>query len=923
MLKLSKKKERKSCLSIRSEAVYKSNKKENSLILFLLCLISVFFMYFLIQIADKSFNIFTIAGIGEYDSELSGNDLRDFLIVALTGCGVISLVMGLYEHSVKITLGLLGILFAFFSYNYTLVANGFTLVLNKIICTIFYSQDPMSGIYYIRPFPSEGSGIELRYFCLAVILGTCFLVACAVVRYCNPIIMAACLAVYSAPALAFFTFKGEKYFIAAVMCCFLVFAIRVSGYRGFETGLSESRISKKYRIYGRHSSCAAVQQAAAGIITISILTAVIFSVYDPSEYKRNENMDELGDSILQSVQNLGVAGFGTNTINGLNNGQIYNTGNLKYTGETMFKLKTPHYADASLYLRGYTAGDYNGKRWSELTKKTYRSSDDMWNLYKSENIFPQFMTSYVYDTFSPNTGKVEVEIVNENINPRTFLTSPNLSVSNSEDLSKAVTNYDNAFRNDSSLGIESYKQSVIWNILSDFSIHNVYINTDTIGDTIKDTLYNGSFSTNLDIDTLVSGNADDAFKDVSEFYDREEEYRKFVVDNYTSYPEIIDEIFPSEIDLEECFNLSKSLHVYENYYDDYYYDDYYYYYYDFDGGLDNPSFIEIPNEYFICDYYNTVIYKIREYIHSKAEYTLTPGGVPYGKDFVDYFLNENHKGYCVHFATAATLMLRKAGIPARYVEGYYISGSDLTNTDNDGYVNVPDSRAHAWTEVYVPLYGWTVVDFTPSYGGGGEVPEENDNWSEESDTESTHDTDSSTDSELNTDSVNESSESDSAEYKNNTDTDKGKDNTSGISENLKNIFIAVLSVVGVLLIWMLIRIIVLYTRKRKFNSLNTRYAAAAMYVFSLRILKTKGIIPGKTEGEYEFAVRVDSELPSNGEMSYSKFAETAMSAKFGKNPPGSDQITEMNNYIDYMSHYVIDSFSKYKKIVMKYVLFLQ
>ena len=40
------------------------------------------------------------------------------------------------------------------------------------------------------------------------------------------------------------------------------------------------------------------------------------------------------------------------------------------------------------------------------------------------------------------------------------------------------------------------------------------------------------------------------------------------------------------------------------------------------------------------------------------------------EDFVKYFLTESKEGYCTYFATAAVLMYRCAGIPARYVEGY-------------------------------------------------------------------------------------------------------------------------------------------------------------------------------------------------------------------------------------------------------------
>lgn len=103
------------------------------------------------------------------------------------------------------------------------------------------------------------------------------------------------------------------------------------------------------------------------------------------------------------------------------------------------------------------------------------------------------------------------------------------------------------------------------------------------------------------------------------------------------------------------------------------------------------------------------------------EYTLTPGD-DYNKsmsseDFLDSILFDGKKGYCVHFATAMTLLARAEGIPARYVQGYYISTNGHKTTDVFG------SNAHAWTEAYIDGVGWLVFDATPGYG-----VQEEDEW---------------------------------------------------------------------------------------------------------------------------------------------------------------------------------------------------
>lgn len=80
-------------------------------------------------------------------------------------------------------------------------------------------------------------------------------------------------------------------------------------------------------------------------------------------------------------------------------------------------------------------------------------------------------------------------------------------------------------------------------------------------------------------------------------------------------------------------------------------------------------------------------------------------------DFVRYFL-ESGRGYCIHFATAGTLLLRMQGIPARYVTGY------VAQLGADGRGEALDRDAHAWVEVYINGYGWYPVEMTPGYTGG-------------------------------------------------------------------------------------------------------------------------------------------------------------------------------------------------------------
>jgi len=81
---------------------------------------------------------------------------------------------------------------------------------------------------------------------------------------------------------------------------------------------------------------------------------------------------------------------------------------------------------------------------------------------------------------------------------------------------------------------------------------------------------------------------------------------------------------------------------------------------------------------------------------------------------VDEFLFETKRGYCEHYASSFTILMRLAGIPARVVTGY--QGGELNPIDN--YFIVRQSDAHAWSEVYLNEKGWVRVDPTAAIPPG-------------------------------------------------------------------------------------------------------------------------------------------------------------------------------------------------------------
>ncbi len=127
--------------------------------------------------------------------------------------------------------------------------------------------------------------------------------------------------------------------------------------------------------------------------------------------------------------------------------------------------------------------------------------------------------------------------------------------------------------------------------------------------------------------------------------------------------------------------------------------------------------------------------QIAAYFEENYSYTLRPGFYYGNPDYITHFLLESKRGYCSHFASAGTMLLRNMGVPARYVEGYAFSYADVVNNGllvedaayedyYSGYsalgktglveMEIPDAYAHAWVEIYVEDKGWIVTDPTPS-----------------------------------------------------------------------------------------------------------------------------------------------------------------------------------------------------------------
>ncbi|PCJ28708.1 MAG: hypothetical protein COA96_00565 [SAR86 cluster bacterium] len=87
-------------------------------------------------------------------------------------------------------------------------------------------------------------------------------------------------------------------------------------------------------------------------------------------------------------------------------------------------------------------------------------------------------------------------------------------------------------------------------------------------------------------------------------------------------------------------------------------------------------------------------------------YTLNPALL--AEDRVDDFLFNTLEGFCEHYASSFTFLMRSVGIPARVVVGY--QGAEYNRFEN--YMMVYQYNAHAWSEVWLEGEGWVRFDPT-------------------------------------------------------------------------------------------------------------------------------------------------------------------------------------------------------------------
>ncbi|MDO5381901.1 MAG: transglutaminase-like domain-containing protein [Eubacteriales bacterium] len=338
---------------------------------------------------------------------------------------------------------------------------------------------------------------------------------------------------------------------------------------------------------------------------------------------------------------------------------------------------------------------------------------------------------------------------------------------------------------------------------------------------------------------------------------------------------------------------------------------------------------------------------VKKYLSDNCSYTLSPGSVPADREIVEYFLTDSNKGYCTYFATSGAMMLRYAGIPTRYCEGYVISTADMkkngksyTNGTVDRYkagtpvnklgfsnseieqyftkrnltytnVAIYDNQAHAWAEVFLEGYGWIPVEFTPGYSSNssgfiGEKEERpSDSYKNDENTESEETTDVT---EENPDGEEDTEESIGGGISEVINTDSFK--------RIMTILLAIIPVGGVIT-FSGVRI---YRRKRFLKGETEEGRSPQfMYKYILSCLETIGYKKMNETDYEEFAEYVSlAEKGIDGE-GLNRATRIAIYYRFGNHEITKEDINEMSDIVYNTRRYCLKKLSLPKKFIFVFI----
>lgn len=451
-----------------------------------------------------------------------------------------------------------------------------------------------------------------------------------------------------------------------------------------------NRKNKQARIgfEGKKQSIRIKSALAISVVTL-ISMFLAYSILTPSNYEKKVNFKErkqeiqkfLNDFSYENTMDMLRERFGEIPLfnekdkasGGLNSGKINQVAEVFFTKETALRLRLHPDFNWS-YLKGYAGVSYGEDHWGDLSKKEQERYNKLQEKYQGhyngEDLASQFLEAVLN---TKNIRGQSIHLISTTLKLQADMQSMEVEHVDANDKFLYAPYFTQHFMLDelSMVGDQYFRPVKSQN---NYEVTNIYRLYD----------YYDLNSMALDISYKAEMLNEYPENNNLTIWSYEKEYREFVYDVYTKLP-------------NDGLSRLKEL-VFES------------------DATGNTRKLEMISD-------------VISYLNLNTEYSLAPGLVPKGKDYVEYFLFDNKIGYCAHYASSAVLMLRNNGVPARYVEGYIVTGEDINNgvyeevysTEMDAYkiVDIKDTNAHAWIEVYFDGIGWLPIEVTKGYSNSG------------------------------------------------------------------------------------------------------------------------------------------------------------------------------------------------------------
>ena len=332
-----------------------------------------------------------------------------------------------------------------------------------------------------------------------------------------------------------------------------------------------------------------------------------------------------------------------------------------------------------------------------------------------------------------------------------------------------------------------------------------------------------------------------------------------------------------------------------------------------------------------------IVSAVIDYLSKNMTYTLSPKAPSRKYTYSNgaaTFLFDTKEGYCSQYASAAIILLRSAGIPARYAEGYIADQFSATTkkTATGKYISyVNDSNAHAWVEVYYDYYGWLTYEATTPYILEAEPSDSDIGTDTDSQTAGPDDTTASTLPSLVTTAPSSTGGvTGTSDVTTDSNTHKAPQNEHNSGGRKTVIAVVIVSAAICALVIILASLkrradrerqatgeLVCRARDGIFDTKERIYAARALGEIIMKLLNTKRLSPRKAETASAFGKRIDSMLGEGCDISFSAVMSAIGAAEFGGDVT-PEELTLLADGVETLQKIILSEAGCFKRVVYKY-----